>query len=148
VSMLPVHTSGNMGTIGDHRGLRRDYGGLRSSRPPARAVGRAFRLLPEKAWSPTIPSVVPRQSPIVPIVPSFPGGNPRGSARLSPSRTAEVLAYQFVSKIRRWIGCNGRASIGNDDLKRSMPLSATVTGEANTFHSTTSEHGGVVSEPS
>ena len=55
---------------------------------------------------------------------------------------------QFVSRIRRWTGCNGRASIGNDDLKRSMPLSATATGAAKTLHSTTSEHGGVVSEPS
>jgi hypothetical protein len=55
---------------------------------------------------------------------------------------------QFVSRIRRWIGCNGRAFIGNDSLKRSMSLWATATGAVNTFHSTTSEHGGVVSEPS
>jgi hypothetical protein len=51
---------------------------------------------------------------------------------------------QFVNRIRRWIGCNGRAFIGNDSLKRSMSLWATATGATNTFHSTTSEQGGVV----
>ena len=55
---------------------------------------------------------------------------------------------QFVSRIRRWIGCSGRAFIGKGSLKRSMSVWATATGAANTFHSTTSEHGGVVSEPS
>ena len=46
------------------------------------------------------------------------------------------------------MGCSGRAFIGNGSLKRSISLCATATGATNTFHSTTSEHGGVVSEPS
>jgi hypothetical protein len=78
---------------------------------------------------------------------------PCGTSPFAIAATVEahwILAggRQFVSRIRRWTGCNGRAFIGNGSLKRSMSLCATATGAANTFHSTTSEHGGVVSEPS
>lgn len=69
-------------------------------------------------------------------------------AYLRPTQTTGRYPQEEVNRIRRWIGCSGRAFIGNDTLKRSMSPSATAAGAANTFHSTTSEHGGVVSEPS
>ena len=65
-----------------------------------------------------------------------------------PADRISAAGVSSSAGFRRWIGCSGRAFIGKGSLKRSMSVWATATGAANTFHSTTSEHGGVVSEPS
>jgi hypothetical protein len=81
--------------------------------------------------------------------PVKPKSRSRSSTRIyADTQTTNRYPDAEVNRIRRWIGCSGRAFIWNDTLKRSTSLCATATGAANTFHSTTSEQGGVVSEPS